>query len=274
MADIVCLVQATPDRVSFTWSQGPDAFPPYHLVGQQLIIFQKQIEEVRKCLHGMVSAYLAYLHEHQAEALAENLSKACFALAQAGWELRKRLFKPSEGERDARDVAKWPEQLREQKAVESLEVVTEGWMPLPWNLLYGRSPDEQPFLSGQAGDHWEPFWGVRYNLAGSQRVDVLRVTPLRRLPWSEKPRVLLVVDPGVFRNLPEPQRRRLEAFAKARARSVVRSKKQLAQELAAGRPDLLYWRLREEFLPAGRPPALPGGRVRRLPLPAPPHRRG
>ena len=34
MADVVCLVQCQPDKVTFTWSEGPDAFPTYHLTGQ------------------------------------------------------------------------------------------------------------------------------------------------------------------------------------------------------------------------------------------------
>jgi hypothetical protein len=42
MADVVCFVQSGADRVSFRWSQDPDAFDPYHLTGQQLIIFGTQ----------------------------------------------------------------------------------------------------------------------------------------------------------------------------------------------------------------------------------------
>ena len=241
MADVVCLVQSGADRVSFRWSQGPDAFDPYHLTGQQFVIFGTQVEEVRKRLTVVVTSYLDYLNQPQAESVAADLAKACLALAQAGCELRKRIFKPSEGERAARDVAKWLEKLHTQKALDSLEIVTEGWLPVPWNLLYDGKPDEQAFLSGKGTAHWDGFWGIRYNLAGSQRVDLLRVTPLRRMPWSEKPRVLLVVDPGVFTKLPDVQQRRFQGFADAHNLSFIRSKKQLAEELVQGRPDLLYW---------------------------------
>jgi formylglycine-generating enzyme required for sulfatase activity/tetratricopeptide (TPR) repeat protein len=211
------------------------------LTGQQLVIFGTQVEEVRKRLSAVVNSYLDYIHQPQAEEIAEGLAKDCLALAQAGSELRKRIFKPSEGERVARDVAKWLEKLHAQKVLQSLEVVTEGWLPVPWNLLYDGKPDEQAFLSGKGTAHWGGFWGIRYNLAGSQRVDVLRVTPLRRMPWSEKPRVMLVVDPGVCSRLPEPQQSRLRAFASAHDLPFIRSKKQLAEALREGRPDLLYW---------------------------------
>jgi hypothetical protein len=97
MADVVCLVQAGPDRVSFRWSQGPDAFEPYHLTGQQFVIFGQQVEEVRKRLNGVVTGYLDYLHRPQEEGVAADLSQACLALAQAGSELRKRVFKPGGG---------------------------------------------------------------------------------------------------------------------------------------------------------------------------------
>src|SRR5262245_56023515 len=136
MANVVCLVQGSADRVSFTWSQGPDAFPPFHLVGQHLVILQQQIDEARKCLAALVNAYLDYLHQPTAQTAAAELGAACLGLAKSGYELRRRLFKPSEGERDANDVAKWLSKLREQQAIESIEVVTEGWLPLPWNLLY------------------------------------------------------------------------------------------------------------------------------------------
>jgi hypothetical protein len=147
VADVVCLVQSGADRVSFRWSQGPDAFDPYHLTGHQFVIFGTQVEELRKRLSAVVTSYLDYLHQPQAEAVAADLARACLALAQAGSELRKRIFKPSEGERVARDVAKWLEKLHAQKAVESLEVVTEGWLPVPWNLLYDR-----PLVAGRDGD--------------------------------------------------------------------------------------------------------------------------
>src|SRR4051794_2898721 len=123
MADVVCLVQSTPDRVSFTWSQGPDSFPPYHLAGQQLADFHERIAAARKRLAEVVAAYLDYLNRPQADGGAADLASACLALAQAGHELRKRLFKPSEGERDARDAARWLEKLQAQEAVGSIEVV-------------------------------------------------------------------------------------------------------------------------------------------------------
>src|SRR5262245_4412532 len=100
MADVVCLVQSSTDRVSFTWSQGPDAFPPYHLAAQQLVDFQKQIDAARACLAKLVNVYLDYLHQPQAEGASAELAEACLSLAKAGYELRRLMFNPQAGKRD------------------------------------------------------------------------------------------------------------------------------------------------------------------------------
>src|SRR5262245_23659009 len=125
MADVVCLVQSQPDRVSFTWSQGPDAFPPYQLTGQHFDHFREKVEEARRRLSALVSAYLDYLRSPQAEGLAGELSQSCGALAQAGYELRQRVFRPNDDPgRAAKDVAQWLEKLHARGALTSLEVVT------------------------------------------------------------------------------------------------------------------------------------------------------
>lgn len=237
----MCLVHSNAERLSFTWSQGTDAFPPYHLVGEHFIIVQQLIEETRKSLGVLVNTYLDYLQQPQNMEARTELSASSLRLANAGYELRKRLFKPNEGERDAKEVAMWLANLHKHCSLESVEIVTEGWLQLPWNLLYDCIPDEKAFVAGNDLSAWEPFWGYRYNLAVSQRVDVLRTTPLRRMPWSENLKVLLVVDPGVFNDLPETQQLRLKNFADRHSLSFIGNKSDLATAMAGGRADLMYW---------------------------------
>src|SRR4051812_9001757 len=62
MAHVVCLVQAQPDRVSFTWSQGPDSFDPYALTGQNEVLFRELIDDVRLRLKQLVEDYLDCLN--------------------------------------------------------------------------------------------------------------------------------------------------------------------------------------------------------------------
>src|SRR5262249_44591417 len=90
------------------------------------------------------------------------------------------------------------------------------------------------FLEGRP-ECWLPFWGVRYNLTGGQRVD-----PLRRAPVWDKADVLLVVPPDVRQEMPEAHRQRLADFAAAKGVKVVESKEELVAALEARRPSLMY----------------------------------
>ena len=238
MADVVCLVQCQPDKVTFTWSEGPDAFPTYHLTGQHVDLFREDVETARKRLAELVDAYLDYLHAPTAAGAEPAVRQACFRLAEAGRELRQRVFKPNEDPgKAAKDVSGWLHELHSRGQLASLEIVTEGAQLVPWNLLYEERPDPKAFLTAGAGlDQWQPFWGIRYNLAGGQRVD-----PRRRMPFWEKPRVLLVVDPSIRKGLPPQQRERVEGFARARGLPLIESRRQLEEALRAGRPDLMYW---------------------------------
>jgi WD40 repeat protein len=238
MADVVCFVQWQPEKVSFTWSEGPDAFPTYHLTGQHVDLFREDVELARKRLAELVDAYLDYLHSPSAEGAEQAVRQACLQLAEAGYQLRQRVFKPNEDPgKTAKDVSTWLRKLHSRGQLASLEIVTEGGQFVPWNLLYEERPDPKTFLAGGSSlDHWQPFWGIRHNLAGGQRVD-----PRRRMPFWEKPRVLLVVDPSIRKGLPAPQRERLEGFARARGLPLIGSPRELKEALRAGRPDLMYW---------------------------------
>jgi hypothetical protein len=96
--------------------------------------------------------------------------KACYALAQTGYKLYQQLFRPDASQvRIGKDVREWLDKLPKQDAIQTLEIVIEGARFVPWNVIYDRKLDEKAFLaSGDSPDHWQPFWGLRYNLAGVQ----------------------------------------------------------------------------------------------------------
>jgi hypothetical protein len=57
MARVVCKVSARDGRLSFTWSEGPDAFKPYHLRGPFLRLFDRAATEARQALADLVEHY-------------------------------------------------------------------------------------------------------------------------------------------------------------------------------------------------------------------------
>jgi WD40 repeat protein len=249
MSDIVCLVKTTESAATFTWCQGPDAFDPYQLTEDYFGEFCDCAAWARKCLAEVVACELDRVNRPGDEAAARQLWDACYELAGAGHELHRLLFSPNKSNKGwcntARDVRDWLRKLRERQAVSSLEVIAEGSRLVPWNVVYDREPDQAAFLAARDGlDHWQPFWGIRYNLAGGKKVD-----PRRRMPWWQEPAVLLVADAHIRKGLPKDDQERLERFADAhagfaRARGVpplVESMAQLKKALCGGRPDLVYW---------------------------------
>jgi WD40 repeat protein len=230
MAHVVCQVVASDEQVSLTWSEGPASFEPYQLKGQVFRLFRKTALQARQRLADLVKDYL--------NGPEEELRRTCFALAQAGYKLYGQLFAPDQQQLGrAQEVFQWLTALRDQDALEDLELVIEGPQLVPWNVIYDREPSEPAFREGgDRPDRWLPFWGVRYNLAGGRRVN-----PLRRLPVLDRSRVLLVVDPGIHAGLPPDQRQRLDDFAAGHRLTQVASREELARALQERRPDLLYW---------------------------------
>jgi hypothetical protein len=45
MARIVCQVTVNPDQLTFTWSDAPASFPPFHVTGQGLLDFRDTARE-------------------------------------------------------------------------------------------------------------------------------------------------------------------------------------------------------------------------------------
>ena len=226
MARIVLVVQPAPNGLALTWYDGPSAFPSYELSGKATA---DAAEAVRKAPGAVVECYFS---EDSADAAA-----AAAALATAGYGLYQAVFKPAaEQQAQANEIRKWLDKLQTERAVESLEVVAEGVTPVPWNLVYDRRPEPNVFRTG--GDdpaRWAPFWGIRYDLSGGPRV-----SPLRRLPVLENPRVVVVTDPSVIDNLPT-ESRELSALCRDNGWALARSRTELVEALGGGRPDILYW---------------------------------
>ena len=142
-------------------------------------------------------------------------------------------------------MRRWLEDLRKQLGSIGLEIVVEersgdpgAFLSVPWNLVYDEYPEdhELDFQAGEGKERWRPFWAIRYNLTTGRRVE-----PWKRLPvWSD-PRVIVVIDPTVYKFLPEEQRRHLDEFLAEERLTRVGSLRELKAALRAGYPRLLYW---------------------------------
>ena len=71
MAHVVCLLNASADRATFTWSEGPASFEPYELSGQVFQDFKAISGEVREKLSDLVKDYVYG---------EENVPRASYAL--------------------------------------------------------------------------------------------------------------------------------------------------------------------------------------------------
>ena len=226
MAQIVLVVQATPNGVSLTWSDGPASFSSYELPRKGL---STAADAARTALGLVVECYFS--------AEAGDAVVASAKLAQAGYGLYQALFKPgAEQQAQATEIRKWLDKLQSGGVVETVEVIADGIDPIPWNLVYDRKPDAPASqTSGDDPARWQPFWGLRYDLAGGRRV-----SPLRRFPVLQDPRIVVVTDPMVIDNLPT-ECRELTALCRENRWPLARSRTELVEIMQAGRPDILYW---------------------------------
>jgi formylglycine-generating enzyme required for sulfatase activity len=236
MSHVVCLLKVEQDRAIFTWSEGPASFQPYTLDGMVYKKFQKVASKTREKLANLVKDYLD---------APSAMPQSALELAEAGYELYQTLFKPGADQaRPATQVRQWLEKLAQQHEVDTLEIVVESPWSLPWNIVYDQPPDKAAFLvNDDTPERWQPFWGLRYNLAGGRKVD-----PLRRMPLLQQPKVLLVIDPdirdGLLANPDQQFAEQYHRFAEFAARHnfrIVHNKDELQTALADQRPNLLYW---------------------------------
>ena len=166
-----------------------------------------------------------------------------YELAEAGFRLFNCLLPPED--ETAHKVRRWLEDLRTQSGLIGLEIVVEErsadagtFLSVPWNLVYDERPAKYKaaFQKREGTERWRPFWSVRYNLTSGRRVE-----PLKRLPLWSDPRVVVVVDPAVHRELKAEQRQRLDQFVAELGLTVVGTMNELEAALEEDYPQLLYW---------------------------------
>ena len=236
MSEIVCQVGNRAHQVEFIWSSRGGYFKPYVVAGTQLTELRQAAGQTRKALEELVFT----LNEVGSGPAPWEPS---FRLVEAGSQLYNKLL-PG-GDETALKVRCWLEDLRKQSDSIGLEIVVEegsgdpgAFLSVPWNLVYDEYPEdhELDFQAGEEKERWRPFWAIRYNLTTGRRVE-----PWKRLPvWSD-PRVIVVIDPTVYKSLPEEQRRHLDEFLAKERLTRVGSLKELKVALRAGYPRLLYW---------------------------------
>src|SRR3954468_2424576 len=162
---LVCRVKVIEDanrpRLEFTWSLGSACFEPIELEDGQVADFRENSEKARTILLRLVGEHAPPEGERDAAAIRQ----ACKELAGVGWDQYNLLLPMNDPKAD--DVRQWLEDLARRNRVDSLEVVCDGepWFA-PWNLVYDEDPDDGRFDDPDAGlAPFEPFWGIRYNLA-------------------------------------------------------------------------------------------------------------
>src|SRR5438876_6623322 len=96
MASIILSVQPTASGVSLTWSEGPAAFPPYDLEGD----LAKKLTDDAAAARAALGVVVEDVHT---AAPPDQFAADCFALAQAGYELYKTLFRPGREQRRTAD---------------------------------------------------------------------------------------------------------------------------------------------------------------------------
>jgi len=236
MSEIVCQVGNRADQVEFIWSSRGGYFKPYVVAGTQLTELRQAAGQTRKALEELVFT----LNDVGSGPAPWEPS---FRLVEAGSQLYNKLLPGSD--ETALKVRRWLEDLRKQSGSIGLEIVVEersgdpgAFLSVPWNLVYDEYSEdhELDFQAGEGKERWRPFWAIRYNLTTGRRVE-----PWRRLPvWSD-PRVIVVIDPTVYKFLPEEQRRHLDEFLAEERLTRVGSMRELRAALRAGYPRLLYW---------------------------------
>ena len=201
------------------------------MTGNGLLTFRDLGRQARERLSDLVKDRL-----HGSD---QDVCRSSLELAKVGNKLYQQIFRPAAGipQAIAGQVRKWLTDMRVRGDVESLEIVMDGLELVPWNIVYEDTPSEPEFLNNDTSPaRWEPFWGVRYNLAGGRRVE-----PLRRISWLDQPRVLMVIDPKIRAGLPDDQRQTLDAFLIGHGLKTIESRAGLAEALKSGRPELMYW---------------------------------
>ncbi len=246
MARVVCQVLHNPDQLTFLWSDGTASFAPYHLTGSHFQEFQLRTERADELLRDMAGAS------------APPTGDTALRLAEAGHHLHEALFQADAGQEEgAREIRNWLDRLARDGSLDALEFLGDGAAQVPWNFLCEGSQDEDSLRAGAGSpEGWQAFWGARYPLVTGHRVN-----PLRRRPVLTGPSTLIVLDAGA---LPADRQGSLREFARANGLTVVETAPDLADQLKAGTPYVLYLfcRLRGDALLLGDQ-AVPAADLRR-----------
>ena len=190
------------------------------------------------------------LVETSVDGKLEEARKSSYDLAKTGFAFYNQLLPP--GDPTADQVREWLDGLETQGELTGLELAIEDAaddlgtsFSAPWNIVYDRKPVRSAFLSAPGPEVlgpdnrsslWEPFWGVRHNLACVRRVESIRHLPI----WND-PALLVVLDPDVENRLPERLRHRLAAFLASNSCRRVSSLEQLESALEEHWPRIIYW---------------------------------
>jgi WD40 repeat protein/tetratricopeptide (TPR) repeat protein len=254
VTDVIALVNMEPNQISVRWSTGPAWFDSYHLGKVATYRFRSSVEKARGCLEQMAGDYLAWCmaslppdrpatpEERQRRADAQGaLGSSCKNLAKVGNELYRQLFQLDDASHD--DIAwraeAWLTELRlrrEERAINSLELVLNGDLVVPWTVLYDEDPSNRSFgLDPIEDSDWQPFWGRRYRMGAGRRVD-----PIRRVAAPEKPSLVLAVDRSVLEGLPQDQQASLSEFAMEFGTQLTVTFHDLKTALSGRRPDMLF----------------------------------
>jgi len=233
------------EKVRFTWSLGHAPFDPYCLTELCLGNLLEVAEEARTCLRRLVDDELQLAQSQddcqRRDSLENQVRQDSYALATIGYKLYQQLFlvslPDSRQERYAQEVRQWLAELRPDRGQEkiSVELILEGNLAVPWNVVYDMEPQEAEFLTTPPSvNRWLPFWGCRYYLAGGQEVRPTKRSPLGRS-------VLLVLDEGVFKALPPTIRQEYRAFAENGGHTIVATEEKVEEALKGRPPDMIYW---------------------------------
>ncbi|MCI0639506.1 MAG: hypothetical protein L0Y72_30945 [Gemmataceae bacterium] len=218
MARVSCQVIHRPGRVTFVWSDARGFFEPYHLAGDELTQFYEVAQLARQLLAR----------------IAAGQEGGALDLARAGHQLYGRIFRQDAHDPQTREIEQWLHDLYNRSEVNALEFLQDAPGRIPWNVVYGATPDEAKLRSGDPAA-FQPFWGVQYPLAAGRRVNPLRVGSV-----LEDPVIVVAADAELLDNLPGSQRSALRDWANGRGVAFFDFADGLRSQLREQAPDILY----------------------------------
>lgn len=210
MARIVCQVLHRADRITFLWSEGAASFEPYHLEGAE-------------------RADLLHLADQIHARLAQG---AATELAQLGHRLYRAVFRQQASDGgSAHSVETWLRALVQANAIERLEFLSDAPGRIPWNVLIDEIPD--------GSTAWPQFWGARFLLGASRRVNALRSNPIQVGPVE-----VMAADLQLVAQLSDVQRQSIQGMREGDR--LFHTVEAFSAQMAKHVPDALFCMVRFE----------------------------